>query len=164
MTPEARTVFPRLFLVALAILSLASCSSVSEGPGGRINKVSYYHLMPGKPVISKDPAITFERDRRLYGAVTKEEILARGGHYYTVHWQADDRTQPVTVRFEYRQANTGLTSRTVEEVVTDLRRTNVSEFQVTGDSYNSNGRVTAWRVSLRRGKEELASQESFLWN
>jgi hypothetical protein len=164
MTPEARTFYTRLFLVAVAAITVVSCSSVSVGPGGRINKVSYYHLIPGKPVISKDPAITFERDHRLFGAVTKEEILARGGHYYSVHWKADDRSQPVTVRFEYRQANTGLTSQTMEEEVTDVRRTNVSNFQVTGDSYNSNGRVTAWRVSLRRGKEELASQESFLWN
>ncbi|HYF37942.1 MAG TPA: hypothetical protein VD994_21750 [Prosthecobacter sp.] len=164
MTPEARTVFHRLLVVVCLGLALSSCSSVSVGPGGRITKVDYYHLIPGKPVVSKDPAIEFQRDYRLYGAVTKAEIMARGGHYYTVHWQADDRSQPVTVRFEYRQANTGLTTQSVEEEVTDVRRSNTSKFQVTGDSYNSNGRVTAWRVSLRRGKEELASQESFLWN
>jgi hypothetical protein len=164
MTPEARTVFPRLLLLASFLVGLASCSSVSVGPGGAITKVNYYHLVPNKPIISKEPAIEFERDRHLYGAVTKAEILERGGHYYTIHWRADDRTSPVTVRFEYRQANTGLTTKVFEEQVTDLRRTNVSKFQVTGESYNSHGRVTAWRVSLRRGNEELASQESYLWN
>ncbi|MDZ4289114.1 MAG: hypothetical protein U0984_14200 [Prosthecobacter sp.] len=164
MTPAARTFFHRLSVLAFLILALSSCSSVSIGPGGRISKVTYYHLIPGKPVMTKDPAIQFERDYLLYGAVTKEEIMDRGGHYYTIFWKADDRTQPVTVRFEYRQANSGLTPTVIEEEVSNVRRNNTSKFQVTGDSYNSHGRVTAWRVSLRRGKEELASQESFLWN
>jgi hypothetical protein len=162
--PFARIDLPQISLWVVVVLALSACSSVSVGPGGRINKVSYYHLLPDKPVKTKDPAIQFERDRLLYGAVTKAEIMARGGHYYTIHWKVDDPTAPVTVRFEYRQANTGLTAHRLEEEVTDVRRTNVSKFEVTGDSYNSNGRVTAWRVSLRRGNDELASQQSFLWN
>lgn len=164
MTPAARTLSHRLSVLAFLVLALSSCSTVSIGPGGRISKVNYYHLIPGKPIVTKEPAIQFEREHHLYGAVTKAEIMDRGGHYYTVFWKADDRNQPVTVRFEYRQANSGLTTQVLEEEVSDVRRSNTSKFQVTGDSYNSHGRVTSWRVSLRRGKEELASQESFLWN
>ena len=164
MTPASRFLFARLSALMLAVLALASCSTVSVGSGGRISKVKYYHLIPGTPVNTNDPAIQFERDYHLYGAVTKAEVMQRGGHYYTIFWRADDRAQPVTVRFEYRQANSGLTPKVVEEQVSDLRRTNISRFQVTGDEYTSNGRVTAWRVTLMRGKEELASQDSYLWN
>lgn len=164
MASESRFSICRLFVLTLLAAVTASCSSVSVGPGGQISKVKYYHLIPGAPVNTIDPAIQFERDHLLYGAVTREETLERFGHYYTIFWKATDRTQPVTVRFEYRQANTGLDVKVQEEEVTDLRRTNLSRFQVVGSEYNTSGRVTAWRVSLMRGKEELASQQSYLWN
>lgn len=164
MAPESRSLIRHLLGVALMALVMASCSTVSVGPGGRISKVKYYHLVPGNPVRTVDPAVEFERDHHLFGAVTRTEVLQRTGHYYTIFWRADDRTQPVTVRFEYRQANTGLNAKVIEEEVADLRRTNVSKFQVTGDDYSTHGRVTAWKVTLLRGKEELASQQSYLWN
>ena len=67
-------------------------------------------------------------------------------------------------RLEYLQAHTGLKKRVQEQVVDDIRRTNVSKFQVTGEEYHKSGRVTAWRVSVLRGTEELVSQQSALWN
>lgn len=166
MAPELRTFFSRLSALALTVLALSqvSCSSVSKGPGGQISKVKYYYLLPLKPVQTNDVAIKFEREHYLHGAVTKKEIMDRGGHYYTIFWKAADRTQPVTVRFEYRQANSGLTSKVREEQVSEVGKSNVSKFEVTGDEFNTNGRVTAWKVSLVRGKEVLASQESYLWN
>ncbi len=164
MTPASRPFLLRLAILALATWGLASCSTATVANGGKISKVKYYHLVPGTPVTSNDPAIRFERDHHLYGAVTKAEIMDRGGHYYTIFWKADDRSQPVTVRFEYRQASTGLTSKVVEQEFADVRKSNIAKFQVTGGEYTSSGRVTAWKVTLMRGKDELASQESFLWN
>lgn len=158
----------RLFLRLLALVAvpftLLSCSSASVGNGARISRVKYYHLVPGKPISTQDPALIFERQHYLYGAVTKAEMLGRSGHYYTVFWKVDDRAEPVTVRFEYRQANNGLTTKIYEQQVDDVRRSNTSRFQVTGDEYNTGGRVTAWRVTLLRGKEELVSQRSYMWN
>jgi hypothetical protein len=90
--------------------------------------------------------------------------MDRGGHYYSIFWKVDDRSQPVTVRFEYRQANNGLTTKVLEETIDDVGRWNTTKFQVTGDEYNTNGRVTSWRVTLMRGKEELVSKASYLWN
>lgn len=159
-----RNSLSHLLLLTLVLMTLAGCSTASVGPGGRVTKVKYYHLVPDQRLRDVDPALQMERDYHLFGAVTKAEIMARGGHYYSVFWEADDRSQPVTVRFEYRQANTGLTAKTKEQVVSDVGRRNLSRFQVTGDEYAADGRVTAWRVTLRRGNDVLASQESFLWN
>jgi hypothetical protein len=150
-------------LVITAIFSLISCASKSSGPGGEISKVKYYHLVPNEPILVDDPAINFERQHLLYGAVTKAEVYQRAGHYYSVFWQVTDRTQPVKVFFEYRQANNPLVTKTFEQEVKDIRRSNISQFRVTGDSYLKEGRVNSWRVRVMRGKEELVSKQSFLW-
>ncbi len=147
----------------LAIVNLASCTSIPAGPGGAITKVKTYKLNPNQRLKVTNPMIRFERQSRLYGAVTKAEQMDKAGQYYTVFWNVNDRTQPVTVRLEYRQRDTGLTVHKIETEVADVRGSNMTEFQVTGDAYNTNGPVTAFRVSVVRGKTELASADSFLW-
>ncbi len=164
MTPTSRSILLRLTTLVLTVTTLVSCSSTTVGNGASISKVKYYHLVPDKPIISMEPALNFERDYLLYGATTKAEVMNRGGHYYTIFWKAQDRTQPVTVRFEYRQANSGLSNKALQEEVTELGMSNTAHFQVTGDEYNKDGRVTAWRVSVMRGNDELVSKASFLWN
>lgn len=153
----------RLLGAVLAFASLASCTITSKGPGGEISKVKYYYLNTLFNMRTEEPAIIFEREHHLHGAYTAAEQIARTGHYYVVMWRAYDRSQPVTVRLEYRQANTALQVKTLEQQVTDVRRRNQTHFQVTGSEFQAGGRVTAWRVSLLRGKEELASQQSYLW-
>lgn len=150
--------------LALALVILAACSTTSVGPGGKVMKVQHYHLVPGQARTIMDPAIAFERDHHLYGAVTRAEFNQRLGQYYTIFWRANDRTAPVKVLFEYRQANSGLQVKTQEHAVESPRRTQVSKFQVIGDEYQTGGRVTSWRVRLMRGSEELAAQQSYLWN
>lgn len=150
--------------LALALVTLSACSTTSVGPGGKVIKVQHYHLVPGQVRTIVDPAIAFERDHHLHGAVTRAEINQRIGQYYTIFWRADDRSMPVKVLFEYRQANTGLQVKAQEHAVENPRRTQVSKFQVIGDEQQKDGRVTSWRVRLMRGTEELASQQSYLWN
>jgi hypothetical protein len=153
------------FVVALLLLgSVVSCSSVSKGPGGRITKVKAYHLQPTEPLRTIDPSLLFERNHYLHGATTLAEQMERAGHYYNVWWKANDRSQPVTLRFEYRQKDSGLTVKTKDFQITEVRGSNQTKFNVIGADYQSNGAVTAWRITLRRGKEVLASQQSFLWN
>lgn len=163
MTLLARLFAKRLLWVALAGLVMTSCSSASKGPGGTITKVKYYFLDPSQVLRTKDPAILFEREHYLHGAFTAAGQVARTGHYYTVMWSADDRNQPVTVRLEYRQANTALQVKKQEQQVADVLKHNETQFQVIGPEYQTGGRVTAWRVSILRGNEELASQDSYLW-
>jgi len=164
MTTATRTPCLRLGCLAILALLLSACSSAVNGPGGRIAKVKYYHLMPNYMPNSQEQAILFERQHYLHGAVSKAQIIERFGHYYTVFWKADDRTGPVTVKFEYQQARSGLSKRVQEQIVDDIHRNNVSKFQVTGEEYQKSGRVIAWRVTVLRGKEELVSQQSALWN
>lgn len=164
MTKETRTSCLRLGCLAILALALSACSSSVKGPGGTISKVKYYHLMPFFTPQTTNPTILFERQHFIYGAVTKKEIVDRFGHYYAFFWKADDRTGPVTVRFEYQQAQSGLKKKVQEQVVEDIHRSNISKFQVTGAEYQKSGRVIAWRLSILRGKEELVSQQSALWN
>jgi hypothetical protein len=48
--------------------------------------------------------------------------------------------------------------------ITDVNRSNVTKFQVTGEEARTSGPVTSWRASVVRGKEQLATAESYLWN
>lgn len=164
MASESRFSFCRFSALALLALGLVSCSSAVVGSGGTISKVKYYHMNPGTPVTTIDPAVDFERDYHLHGAITRAEITERFGHYYTIFWKVDDRSQPVKVRFEYRQANSGLDAKVQEFEVAAVGRSNQTRFQVIGDEYKTAGRVTSWKVTLLRGKEELVSQQSYLWN
>lgn len=149
--------------LALAGLMVTSCTITSKGPGGAIDKVKYYNLQPQEILRSKDPALQFERSYRLYGAYTAAEQISRTGEYFDILWRADDRSQPVTVRFEYRQERTALAVKKQEIEVTDVRKRNTTEFKVIGPDFVAGGRVTAWRMTLVRGKEEIASQNSYLW-
>lgn len=164
MTKETRNFRLRLGCLAILVSALSACSSPAVGPGGKISKVKYYHLMPFFTPQTTNQTILFERQHFIYGAVTKKEVVDRFGHYYAFFWKATDRSTPVTVRFEYMQAQSGLRKHVQEQVVEDIRRTNISKFQVTGPEYQKGGRILAWRVSVLRGKEELASQQSALWN
>ena len=164
MIPTSRSTLLRLAFLVLMASALVSCSSTKVGNGAKITKVKYYHLISGRPTIVADPAINLEREHILYGAVTKADMLARTGHYYTLFWKVADRTQPVTVRFEYRQANSGLVTKVKELEIIDIQRSNSTRFQVIGPDYVTQGRVSAWKMSIIRGKQELVSSTSNLWN
>jgi hypothetical protein len=164
MIPAPLSALFRSVMLSWAVLMLASCSSSVTGPGGTISKVKYYHLVPEIAPRAKDRALIFERQHLLYGAVKGSEIKNRFGHYYSFFWRLNERTGPVKVRFEYRLANAGLRVFTQEQYVDEITRSNLSRFEVTGHEYQKNGRVMMWRVSILRGKEELVSQKSYLWD
>ena len=143
---------------------LTSCSSVCKGPGGEVTKVKIYMLSTKQRFQPRvDRSIRFEQDRLLYGAITQAQRTERNGLYYQFFCKANDRTQPVTVRFEYRTQATGLKVHTKEEQVSEVKSNNTTYYQVTGSEFLDKGAVTAWRVTLLQGKEELAHADSFLW-
>lgn len=153
-----------LLLVAGLAFAAVSCSSKTTGNGASIQKVNHFHLDSVnrvRPVA--DPSISFERDYRMHGAITNVERQDRLGNYINVFWKVKDRSQPVTVRLEYRQKNTGTQIKVLEQVVNEPTRYNSTEFAFTGSEYTNNGSISSWRASLWRNGQELVSYASFLW-
>ncbi len=140
---------------------MSACSS----SGDAVSKVKIFRLDPSHRLnAAGDPAIGFEYRHRLHGAITNEEFTNRTGTYYTTFFSVVDRSQPVTVRFEYRQNKTGSKVHTQETVVDAPKRSNVTEFKVIGKDFIEGGSIIAWRISLVRGKEVLATRNSYLWD
>ena len=163
MATPLRFILCRLAAAVLVTASVAACSSVSKGPGGQVSKVKYTHLIPNERFNTTDRSLQFERDYLMHGAVSGAEQMERAGQYYSILWKATDRTQPALVRFEYRQAKTGLSVQSMEVTVDEVKRNNWTHFQVTGPAYLADGRVTAWRAIILQNGAEIASQQSYLW-
>ncbi len=147
-------------LPVLAVAALSSCASKPQG----FTKVKIYRLNPTAKINSVDPSIPFEQQYLLHGAVSNDDRQARSGNYYTFFWRADDRTQPVKLRFEYRQSVTRSAVKTMELDITDVKRNNVTHVQITGEGYQTNGKVLAWRATLMQGGKEIATTQSFMWH
>ncbi len=168
--------FTALLCLALAF---AGCRA-PEGPANKLEKANVlplalddayqfrktqqatYDNMVVAPVTISEAA-NFERARNYWGAIDGQENAERNGNYYNFFWRAKE-TSDVTVRFEYRQA--GLSNYVVakERYYPGVRGSRKSSFQVTGDDYLENGRVTAWRVLLIVDGKIVAFRQSYLWN
>ena len=159
------SVSPQPFLTILLITLIASifsgCSTVESG-SVTIDKVNPYHLQPGEIVKTEDRMLEFEHRRHLYGAIEASERRDLMGNYFTVFWKTKSK-QPATVRFEYRQGKTGALVKVKDEFVSSPKRSNVTKFQITGDDYWDNGKVTQWKVSILEGGAVVAEAKSFLW-
>jgi len=111
-----------------------------------------------------DPMIRNEKMRRLHGAVTNEELNERLGHYYTIRWNNRDLSKgPATLTFEYQQAASASEIKTIHRDLPENATSGVVEIEITGEEYMLGGRVLAWRITLRRGGETVATRQSYLW-
>ncbi len=107
--------------------------------------------------------IQFRRLQADFGAVTKFDRQQRRGHYYTFFWRAD-RPASLTVRFEYRQANLGAYVLAKEVEYSEAKGSHRTHFEVTGDDYRTDGRVTQWRALLVESGKIVGLTQSYLWN
>ncbi len=153
----------RKLLCLLPVLAAAVLTACASKPQG-FTKVKIYRLDPQARISAVDPSIPFEKDYHLHGAVTTEQRQARQGNYYTFFWKADDRTRPVTLRFEYRQSVTRASVKRQEQVISDVKGSNITKFNVTGEEYFTGGKVLAWRAVLLQDGKEVASTQSFMWH
>lgn len=147
-------------LPALAAVALSSCATAPEG----FTKVKIYRLNPSARISAVDPSIPFEQQHHLHGAVTAAEREARQGNYYTFFWNAADRSQPVKLRFEYRQSATRSAVKKQEVDIAQVKAHNVTRVQVTGEDFRGAGKVLAWRAVLLQGGKEIATTQSFMWH
>ncbi len=144
---------------------LAPFGEAVAGQGAEISKVNYHFLTEDTTSQeAEDPMVHFERRHLLHGAIYLSEQRARYGSYYTVFWEAEDRSRPVTIRFEYRLEKSAAATRVREIEVLDIGRKNVSKFSVIGDEFQTEGKVVAWRATVIRDDQVLASHASFLWD
>ncbi len=112
---------------------------------------------------SLDPMVNFERQRVNYGAITNTDRLELCGNYYNFFWRTRE-PGPVTVRFEYRQANLGAYVQAREVAYERTKGTIETHFQVIGDDYNQDGRVISWRALLISKGKIVGLTQSYLWN
>jgi hypothetical protein len=114
-----------------------------------------------KPTVEN--MVSFERQRINFGAVTQLDRQERYGHYYTFFWKSA-RKADLTVRFEYRQQRLGSYVQAKELFYPAAKGSMQSQFQVIGDDYAEEGKVTAWRAVLIENGKIVGLTQSFLWN
>jgi hypothetical protein len=115
-----------------------------------------------KTLTLQDVPITFERQYRLFGAVTNLDQRQRFGDYFDFFWRAR-RAANLTVRFEYRQEKLHSFVQAQEISYPNVHGTHKTEFKVIGDDYLDDGRVIAWRCLLIEGGGVVAENRSYMW-
>jgi hypothetical protein len=115
-----------------------------------------------KTATLQDAPITFERQYRLFGAVTALDQRQRFGNYFDFFWRAK-RPCDVTVRLEYRQEKLHEHVQAQEISYRNVRGTHRTEFKVIGDDYFDDGRVISWRCLLIANGQIVAENRSYMW-
>jgi len=115
-----------------------------------------------KTATLQDAPITFERQYRMFGAVTGLDQRQRFGNYFDFFWRAR-RPSDITVRLEYRQEKLHEHVQAQEILYRNVRGTHKTEFKVIGDDYFDDGRVIAWRCLLIENRRIVAENRSFMW-
>lgn len=150
------------YLLAAFCLLMVSCAKTPEGL-----TVSTYHLRESMFQENGDPMVRGEIQRYLHGAVTVEERRQKIGQYYHVTWKHSDQLPSglggkTEVVFEYLQAASGSQIKRIAQQAQSPAQAD-AYFTIAGKDYAKNGRVLAWRVSVRNNGETLASKQSYLW-
>lgn len=127
-------------------------------------KVKQYFLDPMAKQINGqvDASVRFERDYRMFGAITALDQHGRFGNYFDFFWFAR-RTADVRVRLEYRQEKLHAFVQAREEEYPHTRGHQRTEFAIIGDDFFDDGRVIAWRASLIVDGRIVAVRRSYLW-
>jgi hypothetical protein len=115
-----------------------------------------------KSTTVQDAAIRFERQYRLFGAVTKLDQRERFGNYLDFFWRSK-RPADLRIRLEYRQEKLHAHVQAQEISYPNARGNYKTEFKVVGDDYLDDGRVVGWRCLLIEGNVIVAETRSYMW-
>jgi hypothetical protein len=115
-----------------------------------------------KSATVQDASITFERQYRLFGAVTLLDSRQRFGDYFDFFWRSK-RPADITVRLEYRQEKLHEHVQAQEISYRNVRGTHKTEFKIIGDDYLDDGRVISWRCLLIENGRIVAENRSYMW-
>jgi len=133
-------------------------STQGKTKGGKLSSTA----PSSKSTTVQDASIRFERQYRLFGAVTKLDQRERIGNYFDFFWHAR-RAADLTVRLEYRQEKLHAHVQAQEISYSNVRGSHKTEFKVVGDDYFDDGRVTAWRCLLIENGAIVAETHSYMW-
>lgn len=169
-------------ILALATLALAASLGLAAEPPRKLDKAKVlplaiddafqfrktktYLYEPRDPRLNQPTQAamsSFERQRMVFGAVTQVDRRQRYGHYYDFFWRTN-RPADVTVRFEYRQQHLGSYVQAKEFEYKAVKGSQKTSFEVIGDDYEEEGKVTAWRAIIIENGKIVALNQSFLWN
>jgi hypothetical protein len=114
------------------------------------------------PMETRELMIYMERHRREFGAIDQNEIDAKTGEFFTFFWRAK-RQADLTLRFEYRQSNLKNLVQAREINYSTARGSHESEFDIVGNDYSEDGRVTSWRALLIENHVIVALLQSRAW-
>ena len=128
----------------------------------RKTKEYFLDPMPLRITTQTDASVAFERDYRMFGAITALDARARFGTYFDFFWRAR-RDADVKVRLEYRQEKLHAFVQAREVRYPHARGHHKTEFAIIGDDYTNDGRVIAWRASLIVNGRIVALTRSYLW-
>jgi hypothetical protein len=128
------------------------------GKGGKLSSTA----PSSKSTTVQDASIKFERQYRLFGAVTKLDEHERMGNYFDFFWKARHPAD-LTMRLEYRQEKLHAHVQAQEISYPNARGSHKTEFKVIGDDYFDDGRVTAWRCLLIENGRIVAETHSYMW-
>src|SRR5689334_23153892 len=130
----------------------------TTGKGGKLASTA----PSSKTTTVQDASIRFERQYRLFGAVTKLDQRERVGNYFDFFWRAR-RTADLSVRLEYKQEKLHAHVQAQEVFYQGARGSHKTSFKVVGDDYFDDGRVIAWRCLLIENGQVVAETHSYLW-
>jgi len=146
-----------MFIVCLAAVVPAPAAT------GRVIKV-LPQLLDWQGRNSLAPSL-YERDA--YQAYLRQHTNQISGLQFVVEWKAKGTTSaPLTLRVEARGITHG--NLPTEMLIEKPARAggwfgNWTTLFLLGDDYKNLGQVTAWRVTLWEGPQQLGEQRSFLW-
>lgn len=144
----------------LAVILPTACSAPRQAL-----VVKQFQLRDQATRSSDDPMVKMEKERRLHGAVSMAERRHKLGQYYTLLWSDPSRAGQggVELIFQYQQGASASLVKRMARAFPASDSEGIAEFAVIGDDYFKNGKVLAWKALLLRGKQVIATKQSYLW-
>ena len=144
----------------VAVMLLGACTRPPEPLA-----VKQFQLRDQVPATADEPLVKMEKLRRLHGAVSMAERREKLGQYYTLVWSHPEgkASGPVELIFEYQQGASASRVKRIARSFAASETRGTAEFAVIGANYFQGGKVLAWKATLKRGGEVIASRQSYLW-
>lgn len=112
---------------------------------------------------NSNPALEYEITYLNWGAVTREQLNARRGHYFTITWKNGGPPTDFVARFQYREVKSQEVVRTLTQPMTHVHGAVRSYFAVTDKAYTAYGPIVSWRFTVLKGDTVVAEAKSFIW-